>query len=158
MLGGDFFTRWWEPEEEWFWWFEPFSKLKTAFCEYRTSIKIKISMTYVPKEYEIKTKMVQEQWLQLKVTFLLGYNLGNFSRWGGWKNFWLVGETPPITPSRENPECWSYWFHILLHLGSIRKKYFVLSFVLISSVKLKQMFRISLNFTFHFSFKTQSSL
>ena len=26
------------------------------------------------KEYEIKTKMVQEQWLQLKM-FLLGYNL-----------------------------------------------------------------------------------
>ena len=33
LLVGDFFTRRWEPEEEWFWWFEPFSKLKTAFCE-----------------------------------------------------------------------------------------------------------------------------
>ena len=32
-------------------------------------------MTYVSKEYEIKTKMTQEQWLQLKVLFLLGYNL-----------------------------------------------------------------------------------
>ena len=32
-------------------------------------------MTYVSKEYEIKTKMKQEQWLQLKVLFLLGYNL-----------------------------------------------------------------------------------
>ena len=42
---GDFFTRCWEPKEEWFWWFEPFSKLKTAFCENGTSIKIKISMT-----------------------------------------------------------------------------------------------------------------
>ena len=31
---GGFFTGWWEPEEEWFWPFEPFSKLKTAFCEY----------------------------------------------------------------------------------------------------------------------------
>ena len=30
---GDFFTRWWEPEEGWFWLFEPFAKLKTAFCE-----------------------------------------------------------------------------------------------------------------------------
>ena len=28
------FTEWREPEEEWFWWFEPFSKLKIAFCEY----------------------------------------------------------------------------------------------------------------------------
>ena len=31
---GDFFTGWWEPEDEWFWPFEPFPKLKTAFCEY----------------------------------------------------------------------------------------------------------------------------
>ena len=39
-------------------------------------------------EYEIKTKMEQEQWLQLKVLFLLGYNQLLFSggivfRWGG---------------------------------------------------------------------------
>ena len=32
-------------------------------------------MTYVSKEYEIKTKMEQEQWLKLKMLFLLGYNL-----------------------------------------------------------------------------------
>ena len=25
---------WWKPEEEWFWRFQPFSKLTTAFCEY----------------------------------------------------------------------------------------------------------------------------
>ena len=31
---GDFLTRWLEPVEEWFWAFKPFSKLKTAFCEY----------------------------------------------------------------------------------------------------------------------------
>ena len=48
-----------------------FFKLKTAFCEYWTSIKIKINMS---KEYEIK-KMEQEQWLQLKMLLLLGYNL-----------------------------------------------------------------------------------
>ena len=59
----NFFTGWWEPEEEWFWRLELFSKLKTAFCEYWTSIKFK------------KTKMMQEQWLQLKMTFLLGCNL-----------------------------------------------------------------------------------
>ena len=35
-IGGIFFTRWREPEEEWFWRFEPFSKLKTAFSEYWT--------------------------------------------------------------------------------------------------------------------------
>ena len=27
------------------------------------------------KDYDVKIKMVQEQWLQLKMTFLLGYNL-----------------------------------------------------------------------------------
>ena len=32
-------------------------------------------MTCLSKEYEIKTKMEQEQWLQLKMLFLLGYNL-----------------------------------------------------------------------------------
>ena len=32
-------------------------------------------MACLSKEYEIKTKMEQEQWLQLKMLFLLGYNL-----------------------------------------------------------------------------------
>ena len=32
-------------------------------------------MTCVFKEYEIKTKIEQEQWQQLKMLFLLGYNL-----------------------------------------------------------------------------------
>ena len=49
--------------------------LRTAFYEYWTSIKIKINITCVSKEYEIKTKMEQEQWLQLKMLFLLGHNL-----------------------------------------------------------------------------------
>ena len=44
-----------ESEEESFWRLENFLKLKTAFCEYWTSIKIKISMICVLKEYEIKT-------------------------------------------------------------------------------------------------------
>ena len=35
-------------------------------------------MTCVLEEYEIKTEMVQEQWLQLKMTFSLGYNLKIF--------------------------------------------------------------------------------
>ena len=38
-----------------------FSKLKTAFYEYSTSIKIKIGMICVLKEYDIKTKTAQEQ-------------------------------------------------------------------------------------------------
>ena len=40
-----FFIGWLESEEEWIWTFEPFSNLKTTFCKYWTSIKIKISMT-----------------------------------------------------------------------------------------------------------------
>ena len=39
------------------------------------SIKIKLRMTCVYKEYDIKIKMVQEQWLHLKMKFLLGYNM-----------------------------------------------------------------------------------
>ena len=45
--GGGFSTRCWKPEKDWFWPFEPFSKLITAFCEYWTSIKIKIIMTCI---------------------------------------------------------------------------------------------------------------
>ena len=48
----------WREPEEWFWWFEPFSKLKTAFCEYWTSIKTKTNMTCVSKECEIKKQAV----------------------------------------------------------------------------------------------------
>ena len=32
-------------------------------------------MTCLYKEYEVKTTMVQEQWLQLKMNFLLDYNM-----------------------------------------------------------------------------------
>ena len=70
---GRFFTGWREPDEKRFWRFEPFSKLRTTFHECWTSIKIKINMTCVSKEYEIKTKMEQEQWLQLKILFI-AYN------------------------------------------------------------------------------------
>ena len=57
FLGVGFFTRWREPEEEWFWWFKPFSKLKTAFCEYWTSIKIKVNMAcVVSKSIKLKQK------------------------------------------------------------------------------------------------------
>ena len=32
-------------------------------------------MTCVYKEYEVKIKMVQEQWLWLEIKFLLDYNM-----------------------------------------------------------------------------------
>ena len=64
----------------------------------------------VYKDYEVKIKMVQEQWRQLKVEFLMGYEKWKllFS-WGdeplwegclveGWANFWLVAGLSPIPP------------------------------------------------------------
>ena len=61
---------------------QAFLKAKNSILQHsvntQASIKIKISMTCVPQVYEIKTKMVQEQWLQLKMTFLLGHNLKIF--------------------------------------------------------------------------------
>ena len=109
---GDFFTRWWEPNEEWFWRFKNFSKLKTAFCEYWTLIKIKISMICVSKEYEIKTKMVQEEWLQLKMTFLffcwVELTFGGEGR-DEWAIFFGWGETPPIPPVRKTLYIYIYY-------------------------------------------------
>ena len=66
ILVGNFLIGCWEPKEAWFWPFGRFLKLKT-FCKYWTSIEIKISMTYVYKEYEIKIKIIDEWWLQLKM-------------------------------------------------------------------------------------------
>ena len=34
-------------------------------------------MTCANNKYEIEIKMVQEQWLHLKIDFLLGYNIKN---------------------------------------------------------------------------------
>ena len=60
---------WWESDDEWLWPFEPFLKIETTLCKYWTSIRIKISMTCVFKEYEVEIKMIQEQWLQLFYSF-----------------------------------------------------------------------------------------
>lgn len=35
-------------------------------------METKFSITCVSKEHEVKIKMVREQWLQLKINFLLG--------------------------------------------------------------------------------------
>ena len=40
-------------------------------------------MTCVYKEYQDKIKIVQEQWLQLKINFFLGYNLKIVNWWAG---------------------------------------------------------------------------
>ena len=62
-----------------------FFKAKSSFCEYRTLIKIKISMTYMSKEYKVKKK--GNCWW------------GNCSRWGGNEQifgffFWGGGDCP----------------------------------------------------------------
>ena len=99
---GEFFMGWWEPEEEWFSWFKPFSKLNSAFYEYWTSIKIKISMTCVFKEYKIKTKMVKKHWRHLKM-FLLGCNLKIVIKWGDWL---LVGGRESNGMELQAPPSW----------------------------------------------------
>ena len=75
--------------------------------------KTKISATCVYKMFEVKMKIVQEQRQQLKMKFLLGYNMKVFIQKGDkklmagifpggreWTNFQLVGGLPTI-PSAE---------------------------------------------------------
>ena len=122
LLGGDFCTRWGEPEEGWFWWFEPFSKLKTAFYKFWTSVKSKLAWS-VCQEYEIKTNMIQEQWLQLKVMWggidfwwwrrnenLVVVVGGDLLGGGEWANFFGAGRNSSHPPSRENPDIYIYIF------------------------------------------------
>ena len=56
--------------------------VKTSFCKYWTSIKIKISETCVYKEYEVKIKMVQYligAMVKMKMKFLLVYYMKIFT-------------------------------------------------------------------------------
>ena len=55
--------------------FEPAQNLSSGLVACWISIKIKINMACVSKEYEIKAKMEQEQWPQIEMQFLLGYKL-----------------------------------------------------------------------------------
>ena len=64
-----------------------FSRVKTTFCNYWTSIKIKITMTCVYKENVDKIQMVEEEWLQLKLQVLLDYNM-KIVIWWGETNLW----------------------------------------------------------------------
>ena len=56
-----FFIGLWESDGEWSWLFEPFSKLKTAFCKHWTLTEIKINMTWMYKKDKVKIKIVQQQ-------------------------------------------------------------------------------------------------
>ena len=67
--GRDFFIGWWQSVKEWFWPFKLFSKPKTPFRKYWTSIKLKSAWSVWNK-----METVQQQRLQLKMKFLLGYN------------------------------------------------------------------------------------
>ena len=49
------------------------------------------------KEYEGKIKMIQEQELQLKMKFLLGYNMKIVIQWGGGEENQLLVESGKFT-------------------------------------------------------------
>ena len=65
----------WESGEEWFWLFEPFSKLKTTFSKHWILIEIRINMGWEYKEYKFKLKMVYTTAMavakKIKMMFLL---------------------------------------------------------------------------------------
>ena len=85
-------------------------------------------MTCVSKEYEIKT-MEQEQCLQLKLLFLLGFNLKIVVQWeGGIKiqlgQFFMVGGMSKFSAggggelsSMENPGMCYFWVYMIHHSG-----------------------------------------
>ena len=121
FAGGIFFIGWWESDEEWFCPFKPFSKLnKQNFVHIEHQLKSKLAWP-VGTEYEVKIKMVQEQW-QLKMKFLLGYKMkivgGNKNLVGGWggrgfrRGEWGNSPHPPVgkpcSPlhGQENPLFW----------------------------------------------------
>ena len=52
--------------------FEPSSKPKTTFCKCWASIKTKINMTSVSKEYEVKMKMVKYKMATAKNEVFIG--------------------------------------------------------------------------------------
>ena len=56
-------------------------------------------MTVLYKEYEVKIKMVQVQWLQPKIKFLVCYN----------RNFWLVRGGEGDSPHHPSPTCQHVW-------------------------------------------------
>ena len=59
FAAGNFFMNWWESDEEWFWSRKTFSKLKTTFHRYWTSIEIIICMTCMYRVLKKKKKKVQ---------------------------------------------------------------------------------------------------
>ena len=82
----DFFTGWREPKQEWFWRFQPFSKLKQLSVN--TEHQLKSNSTWPDC-----AKMEHEQWLQLKMLFWLGYNLKIVIWWGGGIKAWCREST-----------------------------------------------------------------
>ena len=78
--GGDIFSGWWEPEE-WSWQFKILLKQKQHSVDTEHQLKSKLAWLVCN---EIKIKMVQEQWVQIKMMFSLGYNLKIFISLGNW--------------------------------------------------------------------------
>ena len=63
-------------------WVDRNLRIGINICRYWTLIKIKIGMTCVRKEYERKMKIVQKQWMQLKMKLVLAYNIKMVIQWG----------------------------------------------------------------------------
>ena len=80
---------WWESEEEWCWPFESFSKLKITFCKLWASSKLAWPLYTSGVLY----KMMQGRWLQLKLKFLLGYNV-KIVIWCGQLTFGTASTSP----------------------------------------------------------------
>ena len=97
----------WRQSGKWFWWFEPFSKLKAAFYEYWTLLKIKISMTCLTKEYEIKTKYWVITWKPLfgGGRSIFGWGWLFQGKLEGMSKFLAGGGDSSHLLSRENPIC-----------------------------------------------------
>ena len=109
----------WESDEGYFWLLKPFSKLKTRLCKYWTSIKIKISMTCVCKEYEIKINWSNDYrwkwssyWIATWKLLFSGEGLNGEIFPGGeeWAHFRLLGGFSPIHLSSENLVWWCSFF------------------------------------------------
>ena len=117
-------------------------------------------MICVYKEHEIKTKKVQEQWLQLKIKFSLGYKTWklSFSAEDGEINLWWVGRredrnlvgggsTGGIFPGGGNEQIFSWWEGSAPILPSRKTNIYIYTlvpdYVLITLQTLTQQFFLS---------------
>ena len=118
----------WESDKEWFWLFEPFSKL-TTFSKHGTMIKIKNNITWLYKKYKVKIKWSNNNGSSQKPNNEVFIGLKHGSWYLLEENKHLLGESAKreiflvlgqrmskfltsagllfiLSPSRENPAIW----------------------------------------------------